>query len=28
LPSGFETLWGTTEPGTPRGGIAQPAKTD
>jgi len=28
LPGGFETLWGTTEPGAPRGGIAQPAKTD
>ena len=28
LPSGFETLWGATEPGAPRGGIAQPAKTD
>jgi hypothetical protein len=24
LPSGFETLWGTTAPGAPRGGIAQP----
>jgi len=28
LPGGFETLWGTTEPGAPRGGIAQPANTD
>jgi len=28
LPGGFEALWGTTEPGAPRGGIAQPAKTD
>jgi len=25
LPPGFDTLWGTTAPGTPRGGIAQPA---
>ena len=24
LPPGFETLWGTTAPGAPRGGIAQP----
>ena len=24
LPPGFETLWGTTAPGVPRGGIAQP----
>ena len=24
LPAGFETLWGTTVPGVPRGGIAQP----
>jgi len=27
LPPGFEVLWGTTEPGAPRGGIAQPAHT-
>jgi len=26
LPSGFETLWGTTAPGAPRGGIAQPVE--
>ena len=25
LPPGFEVLWGTTAPGVPRGGIAQPA---
>jgi hypothetical protein len=25
LPPGFEALWGTTAPGAPRGGIAQPA---
>jgi Taurine catabolism dioxygenase TauD, TfdA family len=25
LPTGFEALWGTTAPGVPRGGIAQPA---
>ncbi len=25
LPPGFEVLWGTTAPGAPRGGIAQPA---
>ncbi len=25
LPRGFEMLWGTTAPGAPRGGIAQPA---
>ena len=25
LPPGFESLWGTTAPGAPRGGIAQPA---
>jgi hypothetical protein len=24
LPPGFEALWGTTAPGVPRGGIAQP----
>jgi len=24
LPTGFEVLWGTTAPGVPRGGIAQP----
>jgi hypothetical protein len=27
LPPGFEVLWGTAEPGAPRGGIAQPAHT-
>jgi len=27
LPPGFEVLWGTTAPGAPRGGIAQPAPT-
>jgi hypothetical protein len=27
LPPGFEVLWGTTEPGAPRGGIAQAAHT-
>lgn len=26
LPPGFETLWGATAPGAPRGGIAQPAR--
>ena len=26
LPSGFESLWGTTAPGAPRGGIAQPVE--
>jgi len=26
LPSGFETLWGTSTPGAPRGGIAQPVE--
>jgi hypothetical protein len=26
LPPGFEVLWGTTAPGAPRGGIAQPAE--
>src|SRR4029077_6836238 len=25
LPRGFETLWGTTEPGVLRGGVVQPA---
>jgi Taurine catabolism dioxygenase TauD, TfdA family len=25
LPRGFETLWGSTEPGVLRGGVAQPA---
>ena len=27
LPPGFESLWGTTAPGAPRGGIAQPVRT-
>jgi hypothetical protein len=25
LPAGYLPIWGTTEPGVPRGGIAQPA---
>ena len=28
LPAGFETLWGTTAPGVPRGGIGQPATVE
>src|SRR5262245_14312245 len=28
LPPGFETLWGATASGAPRGGIAQPATTE
>jgi hypothetical protein len=28
LPRGFETFWGSTEPGALRGGVIQPASGD